>query len=493
MLKSVVEKVSTETLGSLLMSNPPCSTMSSEYFSLIGKLSSSYEGLELLKSTNIWRWLRQLSQEEGHEQLRKRVLTCLDYNMHMGPSRPLLAKCLNSGSKVVRALATKHMRTLLHAGVPNFSAWAIDFLVKRLSDPDSQVTREALSILDEASDHVECLKSFIEKKPSALLQFGKEGKNMLIRFLAVEAGFEYLEEINFIEPEVEQWRSFQNLQYAVDVDADLDEAFSEHVYENAGKKGAILPPHMYGGLAKTERGCRVLQKGKYFEEIWTTLIDKKAPSLQRRAALWAVGHIGESETGLTFVKDYNVINYIANLAVVAEDLSLRGTCFYVLGLLSRTEQGKQVLFSLGWDTPRTRKTNTICLPKDIASSSLLTVKECEYEGSWALVSSDNFPFSFKKGDQRYEITNWISDLSSKLSQKGARNSLMNAKQRAPHVFASHSLVASVFYLLETYRFALSERRFIYYLIEGASLSNSSWTNIFRYLQSSSHLDTTRMG
>jgi len=100
------------------------------------------------------------------------------------------------------------------------------------------------------------LKSFIEKKPSALLQFGKEGKNMLIRFLAVEAGFEYLEEINFIEPEVEQWRSFQNLQYAVDVDADLDEAFSEHVYENAGKKGAILPPHMYGGLAKTERGCR---------------------------------------------------------------------------------------------------------------------------------------------------------------------------------------------------------------------------------------------
>jgi hypothetical protein len=128
-------------------------------------------------------------------------------------------------------------------------------------------------------------KSFIEKKPLALKKLGKEGKNMMIRysstlfphsrslrlltltlrhwagrFLSIEAGFDYLQEINFIEPEMELWRStlvhtlflssdslfsslmqvttnnnpLQNNQYAIDIEADLDEAFSENVYSNGG-------------------------------------------------------------------------------------------------------------------------------------------------------------------------------------------------------------------------------------------------------------------
>lgn len=76
-----------------------------------------------------------MSQQQGQDELRKRVLTCLDYNMHMGPARPLLSRCLTSRSKVVRALATKHMRALLRAGVSNFSVWAIDFLVKQVRRP----------------------------------------------------------------------------------------------------------------------------------------------------------------------------------------------------------------------------------------------------------------------------------------------------------------------------------------------------------------------
>lgn len=137
-----------------------------------------------MKNTSIIRWMRTLSQQQGQEELRKRVLTCLDYSMQTGPARPLLSKCLTSRSKVVRALATRHMRALLRAGVSNFSVWAIDFLVKQvnqpqsrsiicsaccpnsaslfcsclqLSDTDRQVTHEALSILEEASDDIECL------------------------------------------------------------------------------------------------------------------------------------------------------------------------------------------------------------------------------------------------------------------------------------------------------------------------------------------------
>ncbi|ELR21228.1 uncharacterized protein ACA1_355740 [Acanthamoeba castellanii str. Neff] len=57
---------------------------------------------------------------------------------------------------------------------------------------------------------------------------------MMIRFLSIEAGFDYLEEINFIGPEVELWRASLSIQYAIDIEADLDEAFSENVYSNGG-------------------------------------------------------------------------------------------------------------------------------------------------------------------------------------------------------------------------------------------------------------------
>lgn len=483
-LQAVAEKIPDDPLGALLLTDPPCSNMTCEYFALIGTLSSTHEGLEFLRSTKIFNWLRTLSEQQGQDQLRKRVLTCLDYNMPTGPARPLLRGCLRSRSMVVRALATKHMRTLLRAGVSNFSVWAIDFLVERLSDQDRQVTHEALSVLDEASDNFECLKSFIEKKPQALKKLGKEGKNMMIRFLSIEAGFDYLEEINFIGPEVELWRASLNIQYAIDIEADLDEAFSENVYSNGGKKSVIPPPHMYGALAKTEKGCAFLRNGRYLDEVWATLTNESVSPLERRAALWAVGHVGESETGLAFLEELNAIGYIANLAVTVDNLALRGTCFYVLGLLSRTERGKQVLSTLGWETPRTRKTNTICMPKDITSRCLLQVKECVYQGSWAVLCANHLVCRYKLSDQRHGIITQICNLGSGLTYKGAAQTLKRLRMKSPEMFFSHSLVANVYRLLETYRFSLAARRFVYGLIDGSAHTPGYWQSIHRYLAGS---------
>lgn len=58
----------------------------------------------------------------------------------------ILSKALTSQSKVVRFLATRHMRVLLRAGVANFSAWGIEFLVKQLSDPDHKAILSLLRL-----------------------------------------------------------------------------------------------------------------------------------------------------------------------------------------------------------------------------------------------------------------------------------------------------------------------------------------------------------
>ena len=99
-----------------------------------------------------------------------------------GDARIILGKALVSPSKVVRYLATRHMRVLLRAGVQDFSDWGIDFLVKQLNDVDAKVTSIALSVLDEACDEVECLDSLIAAKPQIVLRMSELGKCLWLRY-----------------------------------------------------------------------------------------------------------------------------------------------------------------------------------------------------------------------------------------------------------------------------------------------------------------------
>ena len=111
--------------------------------------------------------------------------------------------------------------------------------------------------------------------------------------------------------------------------------------------------HFFGVLASTQQGCDFLDESQCFLEFCGCLRDENRPSLHRRAALWTIGSIGRSETGLKYIlkNDSEIVNYICDLACTASCLALRGTCFFILGLLSSTEQGREVLEENGWESP----------------------------------------------------------------------------------------------------------------------------------------------
>jgi hypothetical protein len=48
------------------------------------------------------------------------------------------------------------------------------------------------------------------------------------------------------------------------------------------------------------------------------------------------------------------------------------------------------------------------------------------------------------------------------------------------MFFSHSLVANVYRLLETYRFSLPARRFVYGLIDGAATTEVYWQPMYAH-------------
>ena len=84
------------------------------------------------------------------------------------------------------------------------------------------------------------------------------------------------------------------------------------------------PIHLYGELVKTEDGAEYLQQTSDIEYFKEEILSEKTPLIRKRAALWAIGHIGSSEYGFKLIQDTDILKDIVKMAESAEILSIRG-------------------------------------------------------------------------------------------------------------------------------------------------------------------------
>lgn len=136
----------------------------------------------------------------------------------------------------------------------------------------------------------------------------------------------------------------------------------------------IAPPHFYGEMVKTELGCQVLHDKGHFSDFTHFIRQHGLDSedsdiiLNLKSFLWAVGNIGASERGVPFLEDDEIIPMILDIAEQSPVLSVRGTCFFVLGLIASTPQGAEILSDYGWIATTTPlgSTTGMCIPEDIS-------------------------------------------------------------------------------------------------------------------------------
>ena len=236
----------------------------------------------------------------------------------------------------------------------------------------------------------------------------------------------------------------------------------------------VLAPHFYGELAKTEEGCLVLRSTGHVDELADVVRSVGNPDatntpLQQRAALWAIGNIGACENGVGVLLETDVIQSISQSAMKCPTLSMRGVCFYVLGLVSQTKAGMRLLKGLGW-LMASQPGSGILLPADFAS--FIKVSDGSYHGAWALdientFGLENVPVKTKSsesaGDQLSTvrtILGYISNVSNKVTQTSAVNSLKELRGAHPQLFQHPLLLREVFKLLENQSYKLPARRFI---------------------------------
>ncbi|KAK3523886.1 hypothetical protein QTP70_015715 [Hemibagrus guttatus] len=349
-----------------LQSNGLLNTLSQHYFLFLGTLSAHPSGVKLLEKCSVFQCLLNLCSLKNQDHLLKLTVSTLDYSRD-GLARVILSKILTAATDNCRLYATKHLRVLLRANVEFFSNWGIELLVTQLHDRNKTISIEALDILDEACEDKANLHALIQLKP-ALTHLGDKGVLLLLRFLSIPKGFSYLNERGYVSKQLEKWQKEYNLKYVDLIEEQLNEALTTYRKPVDGdnyvrrsnqrlqRPNVYLPVHLYGQLVHDKTGCHLLESQNIVPDLSYTVrspvLDTWEGIKQLKAALWALGNIGTSNWGLNLLQEENVIPDIVALAHHCEVLSIRGTCLYVLGLISKTKQGCELLKLQGWDAVR---------------------------------------------------------------------------------------------------------------------------------------------
>lgn len=199
-----------------------CSTkMLREYFTLLGLMSSSKEGLKMMEQSNLFNRLHVMGTTKGHDFLCRLILANLDYSVD-GSSRKLLQSWMTDGSKALRLYATCLLRALLRSEVTDFAKWGVDALVTQLTQ-EEEVAKAALSVLEEATETEECLLAMVMRRPTKLIQMkDKRAESLLLRFLSLPEGLSFLQGSgDWIPRTLVAWRREKYISYVHAVENSL--------------------------------------------------------------------------------------------------------------------------------------------------------------------------------------------------------------------------------------------------------------------------------
>lgn len=391
-----VDRMSGLTSASPLFSKEHMSdTLSGGYFALLGILSGDPNGLSMMERWHMHNMFYHIIELTDRGDLIQAILGNMDFTLdsHL---RVLLSKALTAGTKDIRIFATKLLRKYavsnhLSSGATGFGnvAWVVRLLVTQLYDPDVAVCEIAVKILEEACNQRDYLEYVVKCRPS-LDHLGEIGAPLLLRFLSTSVGYHYLDGLDYITQEMDDWFLGRNDAYVSLVEASLSRAYVDQPRRTSFAPDdmgdmqdiGIVPPHFYRELARTSEGCKLLEQSGHFNEFASTIhdfeLDEEDPEslLKVKGCLWAVGNVGAMELGAPFLEETEIVKDIVEIAENAEVITMRGTAFFVLGLISRSQHGLEMLLEAGWDAAIDQRGDSLglCLPRDL--KKLYTVRLC---------------------------------------------------------------------------------------------------------------------
>ena len=188
----------------------------------------------------------------------------------------------------------------------------------------------------------------------------------------------------------------------------MNEAFTMHFRSESGTYGrrsekktvdkdTFLPAHLYGQLSRSEVGLKLLRSINCIPSLCAVIrmhdTSTNRKIVELKAALWSVGHIASTHSGLSLVIELgeDVIPSIVFIGSQSDVMSVRGTCLYVLGMISMTESGVHLLEHSGWHGLRHGRNDVWPLipEADVDSGEKSAVRRCSARSNFASSTSSS--------------------------------------------------------------------------------------------------------
>ncbi|EOD47995.1 putative cytosolic regulator pianissimo protein [Neofusicoccum parvum UCRNP2] len=425
-------------------------TLTGGYFAMLGELSKKPEGVIIFERWKMINMFYHIVELRTRDDLMMTLLSNMDYTLD-GHLRIILSKAMTAGTKEIRIFSTRLLRKYatkplqpddaLVSGT-GVAEWAIRLLVTQLYDPEIEVCEVAIKILEEACNQKRSLEYVVKCAPT-LDHLGEIGAPLLLRFLSTSVGYHYLDGLDYITREMDDWFLGRNDSYVALVEASLARALAD-IPEKPPSHLAfdelpdpldfgLVPPHFYRELARTAEGCKLLEAKGHFEEFASTIKDYCMENedteiiMKVKGCLWAVGNVGSMDLGAPFLENTDVTKYIVQIAEESEVMSLRGTAFFVLGLISRSLHGQEILIENGWDATTNIMGESLgfCIPVDF--KKLFSIKP--WGASPAVIETNRKPpaeATSKITDNdplNARILKLVTDLGNTVLAKRAANDL----------------------------------------------------------------------
>jgi len=231
-----------------------------------------------------------------------------------------------------------------------------------------------------------------------------------------------------------------------------------------------VPPHFYRELTRTVEGCQLLRDSGHFEafvavirESWAEHEDAET-MLKVKGCLWAVGNVGAMELGAPFLEETDVVLWIVKTATSSQVMTMRGTAFFVLGLISRSLHGMEILAEYGWNaaTDHLGRSLGYCLPPSL--DVLLSIDPQPTPSASHTTSSPHARRRMKplpdENPMHARILAVIKDLGNTVLTKKAAGDLYSIKAKSAEQFTSVALFKKVMCVLEAHNYRLQIRRFV---------------------------------
>ncbi|KAH3675544.1 hypothetical protein WICMUC_002633 [Wickerhamomyces mucosus] len=458
-------------------------TLTSGYFNFLGVLSNDKNGLKLLEKWKIFTIFHHITDNPYKRE--DIIILFMDEMKFAKPGnlRVFLSKFLHSKNIIIKIHAIKLLQKLLF-DKSNHEDFILELLIEELyeSNYDEEIRSMVINILKKYCDEsCQNLNKIVKLSPSIeiltkrfkipkYINLNEITNEMLMKFLSTSEGFEFLNKSGFVDDQFLLWlNGGKYLTYVYEIEERLS-------LSNESIQRKELPVNLFGELVKTDEGLNIVTKSGVLMEFintirhYSTLLNQNRDeellnfnSLKLKASIWSIGFISSVERGIAELDINGCIEDIITISKKTPSMDIKGTCFYVFGLISMTLEGLEILDEMGWCIKLNiyEKPIGVALPKDILK--FIDFQTDSNDNDDIIVVKDEINIIDEIDEEDLiliRLLKIVGKLCTPLYFEVYSEALLSLSKKNPEYFEDPNVFYLVLKYFECYRYRFTMRKFI---------------------------------